>query len=58
MPRAGLWGAQTPQMFQHGLLTRALLQAGGGDGRGLGRGGLGASPRLVESDLTNLKVTP
>ena len=58
VPRAGLWGAQTPQMFQHGLLTRALLQAGTAvTDEASAVEALGLSPRLVESDLTNLKVT-
>lgn len=56
--REKLWGAQTPQMFQHGLLTRALLQAGTGvTDEASAVEALGLSPRLVESDLTNLKVT-
>jgi 2-C-methyl-D-erythritol 4-phosphate cytidylyltransferase len=58
VPREGLWGAQTPQMFQHGLLTRALLQAGTGvTDEASAVEALGLSPKLVESDLTNLKVT-
>lgn len=56
--RERLWGAQTPQMFPHGLLTRALLQAGTGvTDEASAIEALGLSPRLVESDLTNLKVT-
>jgi 2-C-methyl-D-erythritol 4-phosphate cytidylyltransferase len=56
--RDKLWGAQTPQMFRHGLLTRALLQAGTGvTDEASALEALGLSPRLVESDLTNLKVT-
>lgn len=56
--RERLWGAQTPQMFRHALLTRALEQAGNAvtdEASALEH--LGLSPRLVESDLTNLKVT-
>lgn len=56
--REKLWGAQTPQMFRHGLLTRALLQAGTAvTDEASAVEALGLSPRLVESDLTNLKVT-
>jgi 2-C-methyl-D-erythritol 4-phosphate cytidylyltransferase len=56
--RERLWGAQTPQMFPHGLLTRALEQAGTAvTDEASAVEALGLSPRLVESDLTNLKVT-
>lgn len=61
--RAGLWAAQTPQMFRYALLQRALLQASE-----QGRIGaitddasaiemLGLQPRLVEGSPRNLKVT-
>jgi len=56
--REKLWGAQTPQMFPHGLLTRALRQAGTAvTDEASAVEALGLSPRLVESDLSNLKVT-
>lgn len=59
--RDRLWRAQTPQMFRHGDLVRALTRA-------LGRGreptdeaaaieGLGLRPRLVEGSPLNIKVT-
>ena len=59
--RDGLWRAQTPQMFRHGLLTRALTRA-------LAEGfeptdeaaaieSLGLRPRLVEGSPLNIKVT-
>jgi len=58
-PRAGLWQAQTPQMFRYDLLTRALQCAGLADitdeASAIER--LGMQPRLVASDITNLKVT-
>lgn len=58
VPREKLWGAQTPQMFPHGLLRQALLQAGTAvTDEASAVEALGLSPRLVESDLTNLKVT-
>ncbi len=56
--RAGLWGAQTPQMFRYGLLREALRRAGSevtDEASAVER--LGLSPRLVESDASNLKVT-
>lgn len=58
VPRAGLWGAQTPQMFRYGLLREALRRAGNqvtDEASAVER--LGLSPRLVESDASNLKVT-
>ncbi|MFN3752002.1 MAG: 2-C-methyl-D-erythritol 4-phosphate cytidylyltransferase [Thiobacillus sp.] len=58
VPRAGLWQAQTPQMFRHGMLVRALRAAGSDmtdEASAIERFGL--QPRLVESDSRNLKVT-
>jgi len=58
VPREGLWGAQTPQMFRYGVLLKALLQAGVSvTDEASAIEALGLSPRLVESDLSNLKVT-
>ncbi len=57
-PRAGLWQAQTPQMFRYGLLKRALLAAGAGvtdEASAIEQ--LGLFPLLVEADSRNLKVT-
>jgi 2-C-methyl-D-erythritol 4-phosphate cytidylyltransferase len=61
LPRDRLWRAQTPQMFRHGLLTKALGQA-------LAEGfeptdeaaaieKLGLRPLLVEGSPFNVKVT-
>lgn len=58
VPRQGLWGAQTPQMFRYGLLREALRRAGSqvtDEASAIER--LGLSPLLVESDASNLKVT-
>ena len=57
-PRAGLWQAQTPQMFRYGLLKRALLAAGADitdEASAIEQ--LGLSPLLVEADSRNLKIT-
>jgi 2-C-methyl-D-erythritol 4-phosphate cytidylyltransferase len=58
-PRAGLWQAQTPQMFRYGLLLRALracdLDLATDEAAAIE--GLGLQPKLVQSDSTNLKVT-
>lgn len=56
--RAGLWQAQTPQMFRHGNLREALLVAGSDmtdEASAIEK--LGLHPRLIESDARNLKVT-
>ena len=56
--RAGLWQAQTPQMFRYGLLRRALLAAGADitdEASAIEK--LGLSPLLVEADSRNLKIT-
>ncbi|MFO7542914.1 MAG: 2-C-methyl-D-erythritol 4-phosphate cytidylyltransferase [Thiobacillus sp.] len=56
--RAGLWQAQTPQMFRHGKLVEALRAAGSDmtdEASAIEQ--LGLQPKLVESDSRNLKVT-
>ena len=58
VPRAGLWQAQTPQMFRHGVLSQALRTAGSDmtdEASAVEQFGL--QPKLVESDSRNLKVT-
>ena len=58
VPRAGLWQAQTPQMFRHATLVNALRTAGSDmtdEASAIEQ--LGLQPRLVESDSRNLKVT-
>ncbi len=60
LPRAGLWQAQTPQMFRHGYLRRALesvtdLATITDEASAMELQGF--RPRLVMSDPTNLKVT-
>jgi 2-C-methyl-D-erythritol 4-phosphate cytidylyltransferase len=58
-PRENLWQAQTPQMFRHGLLLRALVALGThtptDEARAIEH--LGLKPKLVACDMTNLKVT-
>jgi 2-C-methyl-D-erythritol 4-phosphate cytidylyltransferase len=59
VPRAGLWGAQTPQMFRHGALLDALTssaldpitdEASALEARGV-------RPQLVPGSTTNIKIT-
>lgn len=58
-PREGLWRAQTPQMFPHGLLRKALQASGTGVPTDEAQAieFLGHSPKLVPGDGHNLKVT-
>jgi 2-C-methyl-D-erythritol 4-phosphate cytidylyltransferase len=56
-PRDGLWRAQTPQMFRHGMLLRALREAEHGTDDASAVEALGYKPKLVEGSTKNLKVT-
>ena len=56
-PRAGLWQAQTPQMFRHGLLMRALMGAAEVTDEASAIEKLGLRPQLVTGSPGNLKVT-
>jgi 2-C-methyl-D-erythritol 4-phosphate cytidylyltransferase len=56
-PRDGLWQAQTPQMFRHGMLMRALRDAPHVTDEAAAVEALGYKPRLVEGSSLNLKVT-
>ena len=55
--RDGLWQAQTPQMFRYGLLARVLAGQAEVTDEASALEAAGYSPRLVRSDMTNLKVT-
>ena len=56
--REGLWQAQTPQMFRHGLLLEALGRAPDSQTDEAGAiEALGLSPKLVPGDPRNFKVT-
>lgn len=57
VPREGLWQAQTPQMFRHGMLLRALREAEHATDEASAVERLGYKPKLVEGSLRNLKVT-
>ncbi len=56
-PRAGLWQAQTPQMFRHGVLLQALGVAGDVTDEAAAVEAIGLAPRLVSGSARNLKVT-
>jgi 2-C-methyl-D-erythritol 4-phosphate cytidylyltransferase len=56
--RAGLWQAQTPQMFRYGVLLRAFGQAAlDFTDEAQAVEALGLSPRLVRGSQANVKVT-
>jgi 2-C-methyl-D-erythritol 4-phosphate cytidylyltransferase len=56
-PRERLWLAQTPQMFRHGTLLRALGAAATVTDEASAVEALGLKPRLVPGSVRNLKVT-
>ena len=56
-PREALWQAQTPQMFRHGVLLRALRNAENATDEAAAVEALGERPLLVEGSQRNLKVT-
>jgi 2-C-methyl-D-erythritol 4-phosphate cytidylyltransferase len=55
--REGLWQAQTPQMFRHGMLLRALRDSAHATDESSAVEALGYKPKLIEGSLKNLKVT-
>ncbi|HKW39288.1 MAG TPA: 2-C-methyl-D-erythritol 4-phosphate cytidylyltransferase [Burkholderiales bacterium] len=56
-PRDHLWQAQTPQMFRHGMLMKALRDAPHVTDEAAAVEALGRRPRLVEGSTENIKVT-
>ncbi len=57
IPRAGLWRAQTPQMFRYAALRRGLARSPGATDESQAIEALGQMPRLVQGVNTNFKVT-
>ncbi|TAK92094.1 MAG: 2-C-methyl-D-erythritol 4-phosphate cytidylyltransferase [Burkholderiaceae bacterium] len=61
LPRAHLWQAQTPQMFQHGSLQDALQHAQQSGQEVTDEASaieaLGLQPKLVPGSLRNMKIT-
>ena len=55
--RAGLWQAQTPQMFRAGLLEQALQRCSRVTDEASAVEALGLRPKLVLSESSNFKVT-
>jgi 2-C-methyl-D-erythritol 4-phosphate cytidylyltransferase len=56
-PRERLWLAQTPQMFRHGTLLRALDGAAEATDEAAAVEAAGLKPKLVPGNVRNLKVT-
>lgn len=58
VPRDGMWQAQTPQMFRHGVLSEALVTLSPDiTDEASAVEAVGLQPRLIEADGSNLKVT-
>jgi len=57
VPRDGLWAAQTPQMFRHALLRRALEMTAEVTDEASAVEALGLQPKLVEGSPRNFKIT-
>ncbi len=57
VPRDSLWRAQTPQMFRYVMLRRALEEARDVTDEAGAIEAAGLRPRLVQGDITNVKVT-
>lgn len=57
VPRAGLWHAQTPQMFRLGLLRAALAAHPDVTDEAMAMERAGHAPHLVEGRADNLKIT-
>ena len=57
LDRAALWLAQTPQMFRHELLLRALQSVPDCTDEASAVEALGLQPQLVEGSIFNFKVT-
>jgi 2-C-methyl-D-erythritol 4-phosphate cytidylyltransferase len=58
LPRAGVWLAQTPQMFRLGVLMEALRRVGDdATDEASAIEAIGLAPRLVPGSVENLKVT-
>jgi len=57
VPRDGLWQAQTPQMFRHGMLLDALQHTPDVTDEASAIEAQGLRPKLVAADASNFKVT-
>jgi len=57
VPRAGLWRAQTPQLFRYGLLRKGLERKPTATDEAEAVESVGQAPRLAQGENSNIKVT-
>ena len=57
IPRAGLWRAQTPQLFRYSILRKGIEKNPGATDESEAVESLGHEPRLAEGENSNIKVT-
>lgn len=57
VPRAGLWRAQTPQLFRYAMLRKGLEKSPVATDEAQAVESLGYEPRLAEGENSNIKVT-
>ena len=57
VPRAGLWRAQTPQMFRYEILRRGLAQGLDFTDEAQAVETIGQMPRIIKGENANMKVT-
>jgi len=57
IPRAGLWRAQTPQLFRYGVLRKGLERKITATDEAEAVESLGQAPRLAQGENSNIKVT-
>jgi len=57
VPRAGLWRAQTPQLFRYAILRKGLEKNPKATDESEAVESLGHAPRLAEGENSNIKVT-
>jgi 2-C-methyl-D-erythritol 4-phosphate cytidylyltransferase len=57
VPRAGLWRAQTPQLFRYGMLRKGLEGKITATDEADAVESLGQAPRLAQGENSNIKVT-
>jgi len=57
VPRAGLWRAQTPQLFRYGLLRKGIERKPTATDEAEAVESVGQAPRLAQGENSNIKVT-
>jgi 2-C-methyl-D-erythritol 4-phosphate cytidylyltransferase len=57
VPRAGLWRAQTPQLFRYAILRKGLERRIAATDEAEAVESIGQAPRLAQGENSNIKVT-